>query len=158
MGSYENVLAWRHLLTPRSSRGRWRGKSHSENLVLSGNAKTIGILLGNNRFGNISSSILVTPASGTGEVSNRSIQFSISRMSCKANRPAFDNPVRHKPISEMTSSSSFDISRLNLILSKASQWTSCDREKQKPDLKHTFIPYFWLLFLFILDLSTKITH
>ena len=36
------LLTWRHLLTPRSSSGKWSGKSQSENLVLSGKANNNG--------------------------------------------------------------------------------------------------------------------
>lgn len=74
-----NVRTFKHMSTPRSSRGRCRGKSTRENLVWSGSAKQSGGCI---LCDTISTSTRVFSGTGTGLLNNRNIHVSISRTSC----------------------------------------------------------------------------
>jgi len=73
-----NVRTFRHISTPRSSNGKCKGKSTRENLVWSGRAKHSGGCMFDDI---ISTSTRVFAGTGTGLLSKRSIQVSISRTS-----------------------------------------------------------------------------
>lgn len=101
-----SIITLRHMSTPSSSSGRWRGKSTRENRVWSGSAKMsegwrVGdkISICNNKvrvacipFNRLTgeqnaecrhTSTLVFPGTGTGALSSLKIQVSISRTSCR---------------------------------------------------------------------------
>lgn len=79
--------------TPKSSKGKWRGKSTKEKRVWSGKAKTKGGKILGSR---ISISTLVRPGTGTGALNSLRIQVSISRTSWRTidGTPSKGLPVR----------------------------------------------------------------
>lgn len=118
-----SISTLRHMSTPSSSSGRWRGKSTRENRVWSGSAKmSAGWSVGDkistciNKMYNSCitaipvsyqqsdtvpehryrhTSTLVFPGTGTGTLSNLRIQVSISRTSCRTmeDMPSYARPV-----------------------------------------------------------------
>lgn len=88
-----NVRTFKHMSTPRSSRGRCRGKSTRENLVWSGSAKQSGGCILRDT---ISTSTRVFVGTGTGLLSKRNIHVSISLTSWAtiAGVPSSTWPIR----------------------------------------------------------------